>query len=119
MEYALTVGTDCVCVCVFVTPVFVTTGRNRWVEYAPAVGTDYDGSMVPAEWYGWLHYKADETPIQVSRVPDLYRGGGGGQRCWTGAMSCRKLSPRSYRKLSQHLTVTGRRDAPVCRPLLI
>ena len=62
---------------VFVTPVFVTTGRNRWVEYAPAVGTDYDGSMVPAEWYGWLHYKADETPIQVSEVPDLHRGGGG------------------------------------------
>ena len=42
------------------------SGRNRWVEYAPAVGTDYDGSMVPAEWYGWLHHKADETPDQVS-----------------------------------------------------
>ena len=40
------------------------------MEYAPAAGTDYDGSMVPAEWYGWLHHKADETPEQV-------RGGGG------------------------------------------
>ncbi|KAF0306968.1 putative NADH dehydrogenase [ubiquinone] 1 alpha subcomplex subunit 12 [Amphibalanus amphitrite] len=43
-------------------------GRNRWVEYAPAVGTDYDGSMVPAEWFGWLHYKTDETPIQKPPV---------------------------------------------------
>ncbi|XP_037081403.1 LOW QUALITY PROTEIN: probable NADH dehydrogenase [ubiquinone] 1 alpha subcomplex subunit 12, partial [Pollicipes pollicipes] len=37
-------------------------GRNRWVEYAPAVGTDYDGSMVPPEWFGWLHHKTDEPP---------------------------------------------------------
>merc|ERR1712198_559208 len=37
-------------------------GRNRWVEYVPAVGTDYDGSMVPAEWFGWLHNKVDEPP---------------------------------------------------------
>ncbi|KAI9561940.1 hypothetical protein GHT06_012903 [Daphnia sinensis] len=23
---------------------------------------DYDGSQVPAEWYGWLHYKTDLPP---------------------------------------------------------
>lgn len=23
---------------------------------------EYDGSQVPAEWYGWLHYKTDLTP---------------------------------------------------------
>ncbi|XP_050502112.1 probable NADH dehydrogenase [ubiquinone] 1 alpha subcomplex subunit 12 [Diabrotica virgifera virgifera] len=37
-------------------------GRNRWIEYAPYYGLDYDGSQVPAEWFGWLHYKTDLTP---------------------------------------------------------
>ncbi|XP_046400421.1 probable NADH dehydrogenase [ubiquinone] 1 alpha subcomplex subunit 12 [Ischnura elegans] len=37
-------------------------GRNRWVEYSEGVGMDYDGSQVPAEWYGWLHYKTDLPP---------------------------------------------------------
>ncbi|XP_018560966.1 probable NADH dehydrogenase [ubiquinone] 1 alpha subcomplex subunit 12 [Anoplophora glabripennis] len=37
-------------------------GRNRWVEYAPYYGLEYDGSQVPAEWFGWLHYKTDLTP---------------------------------------------------------
>lgn len=32
-------------------------GRNRWVEYSPHVNMDYDGSQIPAEWYGWMHYK--------------------------------------------------------------
>jgi len=32
-------------------------GRNRWIEFAPHVNMDYDGSMIPAEWYGWMHYK--------------------------------------------------------------
>lgn len=32
-------------------------GRNRWVEYATHYGMDYDGSQIPAEWYGWMHYK--------------------------------------------------------------
>ncbi|CAL4088208.1 unnamed protein product, partial [Meganyctiphanes norvegica] len=45
-------------------------GRNRWVEYAPAVGMDYEGSMVPAEWYGWLHYKVDEPP--TTKAPTDY-----------------------------------------------
>lgn len=32
-------------------------GRNRWVEYTDHVNMDYDGSQIPAEWYGWMHYK--------------------------------------------------------------
>jgi len=40
-------------------------GRNRWVEYADRVYLDYDGSQVPAEWFGWLHYKTDLPPHKV------------------------------------------------------
>ena len=29
---------------------------------------DYDASMVPAEWYGWLHYKTDKTPLEKAPV---------------------------------------------------
>lgn len=32
-------------------------GRNRWVEYAPHIHMAYDASQIPAEWYGWMHYK--------------------------------------------------------------
>lgn len=32
-------------------------GRNRWVEYAPHFNMEYDASQIPAEWYGWMHYK--------------------------------------------------------------
>merc|ERR1711974_428968 len=32
-------------------------GKNRWVIYNPNVGVEYDGSMIPAEWFGWMHYK--------------------------------------------------------------
>lgn len=32
-------------------------GRNRWVEYAPHFHMEYDGSQIPADWYGWMHYK--------------------------------------------------------------
>ncbi|XP_016944984.1 probable NADH dehydrogenase [ubiquinone] 1 alpha subcomplex subunit 12 [Drosophila suzukii] len=39
-------------------------GRNRWIEFAPHVNMDYDGSMIPAEWYGWMHYKTDLPPIR-------------------------------------------------------
>ncbi|CAK9806603.1 NADH dehydrogenase [ubiquinone] 1 alpha subcomplex subunit 12 [Anthophora quadrimaculata] len=35
---------------------------NRWVVYSEKVGMDYDGSQVPAEWFGWLHYKTDLPP---------------------------------------------------------
>uniref|UniRef100_A0A1B6M2N7 NADH dehydrogenase [ubiquinone] 1 alpha subcomplex subunit 12 n=1 Tax=Graphocephala atropunctata TaxID=36148 RepID=A0A1B6M2N7_9HEMI len=37
-------------------------GRNRWVNYADSVFLDYDGSQVPAEWFGWLHYRTDLPP---------------------------------------------------------
>ncbi|XP_050464799.1 probable NADH dehydrogenase [ubiquinone] 1 alpha subcomplex subunit 12 [Cataglyphis hispanica] len=37
-------------------------GRNRWVIYADKVGLNYDASQVPAEWFGWLHYKTDLPP---------------------------------------------------------
>ncbi|CAG9764354.1 unnamed protein product [Ceutorhynchus assimilis] len=37
-------------------------GRSRWVEYARNVFLDYDGSQVPASWFGWLHYKTDYIP---------------------------------------------------------
>ncbi|CAK9800551.1 Probable NADH dehydrogenase [ubiquinone] 1 alpha subcomplex subunit 12 [Anthophora plagiata] len=37
-------------------------GTNRWVIYSEKVGMDYDGSQVPAEWFGWLHYKTDLPP---------------------------------------------------------
>ncbi|CAG0901362.1 unnamed protein product [Darwinula stevensoni] len=47
---------------------FFFMGRSRWVEYPPNVGTDYDASMVPAEWYGWLHYKTDNLPTKVPPV---------------------------------------------------
>jgi len=43
-------------------------GRNRWVVYNPKHNVDYDGSMVPAEWFGWLHYKSDKTPIEQPPV---------------------------------------------------
>ncbi|XP_017785144.1 PREDICTED: probable NADH dehydrogenase [ubiquinone] 1 alpha subcomplex subunit 12 [Nicrophorus vespilloides] len=43
--------------------------RNRWVEYAPKYGMDYDGSQVPAEWYGWLHYKTDLLPMNDPSRP--------------------------------------------------
>lgn len=35
-------------------------GRNRWVEYAPHVHMAYDGSQIPAEWFGWMHYKVSK-----------------------------------------------------------
>ncbi|KAL1455006.1 hypothetical protein WDU94_009132 [Cyamophila willieti] len=37
-------------------------GRNRWVVYHEKFGLNYDGSLVPSEWYGWLHYKTDYLP---------------------------------------------------------
>lgn len=41
-------------------------GTSRWVEYAEYKNLDYDASQVPAEWYGWLHYRTDATPIEDS-----------------------------------------------------
>lgn len=37
--------------------------RNRWVEYAPHFHMEYDGSQIPADWFGWMHYKVGvESP---------------------------------------------------------
>ncbi|KAL0117475.1 hypothetical protein PUN28_010356 [Cardiocondyla obscurior] len=44
-------------------------GRNRWVIYADRVGLNYDGSQVPAEWFGWLHYKTDLPPYKDPSRP--------------------------------------------------
>ena len=41
------------------------SGRNRWVIYNPNVGVEYDGSMIPQEWFGWMHYKTDLPPTEV------------------------------------------------------
>ncbi|KAK1120234.1 hypothetical protein K0M31_012601 [Melipona bicolor] len=43
--------------------------RNRWVIYSEKVNLDYDGSQVPAEWYGWLHYKTDLIPTKDPSRP--------------------------------------------------
>ena len=41
-------------------------GRNRWVIYNEKHNHEYDGSMIPAEWFGWMHYKTDTPPTVVS-----------------------------------------------------
>ncbi|XP_003739900.1 probable NADH dehydrogenase [ubiquinone] 1 alpha subcomplex subunit 12 [Galendromus occidentalis] len=46
-------------------------GRDRWVEYADKVRLDYDGSQIPAEWYGWMHHKTDIPP--TLRPPPKYK----------------------------------------------
>ena len=43
-------------------------GRNRWIIYNAKHGVDYDASMVPAEWFGWLHYKTDKAPTEKAPV---------------------------------------------------
>ena len=45
--------------------IFDISGKNRWVIYNPNVGVEYDGSMIPAEWFGWMHYKTDTPPTEV------------------------------------------------------
>ncbi|XP_050728827.1 NADH dehydrogenase [ubiquinone] 1 alpha subcomplex subunit 12-like [Eriocheir sinensis] len=60
----------------------LTLGRNRWVIYNPSVGTDYDASMVPAEWFGWLHHKTDQPPTVVP--PTAYTWQSGHQENVTG-----------------------------------
>lgn len=38
-------------------------GRNRWVEYTDHKNLEYDASQIPAEWFGWMHYKVCATSI--------------------------------------------------------
>lgn len=35
--------------------------RSRWVEFVDHQHLEYDGSQVPPEWFGWLHYKVFAT----------------------------------------------------------
>ncbi|XP_076750988.1 NADH dehydrogenase (ubiquinone) B17.2 subunit [Xylocopa sonorina] len=42
---------------------------NRWVIYSDRYGMDYDGSQVPPEWFGWLHYKTDLPPHKDPNRP--------------------------------------------------
>ncbi|XP_035774991.1 probable NADH dehydrogenase [ubiquinone] 1 alpha subcomplex subunit 12 [Anopheles albimanus] len=44
-------------------------GRNRWVEYAPHFNLEYDGSQIPADWFGWMHYKTDLPPNRDGNRP--------------------------------------------------
>jgi len=48
-------------------------GRNRWIEFAPHVNMDYDGSMIPAEWYGWMHYKVGPVHRCLNYNRDLVK----------------------------------------------
>merc|ERR1711860_372743 len=47
-------------------------GRSRWVEFTDAVGHDYDGSQIPAEWRLWLAYTREETPVEKPPVDNLW-----------------------------------------------
>ncbi|KAI0219865.1 NADH dehydrogenase [ubiquinone] 1 alpha subcomplex subunit 12 [Lamellibrachia satsuma] len=49
-------------------------GRSRWVQYSDAVGMDYDGSQIPAEWHRWLHYISDDPPTLVPPVKRSWMG---------------------------------------------
>ena len=44
----------------------ITSGRDRWVVYNKNTGVEYDGSMIPGEWFGWMHHKTDIPPTVVS-----------------------------------------------------
>ena len=43
-------------------------GKNRWVIYNEKHNVEYDGSMIPAEWFGWMHYKTDTPPTVVRKT---------------------------------------------------
>mmetsp|Transcript_71535 Transcript_71535/g.168546 ORF Transcript_71535/g.168546 Transcript_71535/m.168546 type:complete len:107 (+) Transcript_71535:37-357(+) len=43
--------------------------RSRWVEYADP--KNYDPTMVPAEWHGWLHRSTDLPGHQVQHKASL------------------------------------------------
>eukprot|EP00294_Goniomonas_avonlea_P014861 CAMPEP_0114559968 /NCGR_PEP_ID=MMETSP0114-20121206/11203_1 /TAXON_ID=31324 /ORGANISM="Goniomonas sp, Strain m" /LENGTH=150 /DNA_ID=CAMNT_0001745471 /DNA_START=18 /DNA_END=470 /DNA_ORIENTATION=+ len=43
--------------------------RARWVDYADT--QQFDPTMVPPEWHGWLHRITDKTPDQLGK-PEKY-----------------------------------------------
>jgi len=42
--------------------------NDRWVIYNEKHTYDYDGSMIPAEWFGWMHHKTDVPPTEKPPV---------------------------------------------------
>lgn len=38
-------------------------GQHRWVEYKDI--HNFDASMIPPEWHGWMHHTFDETPTEM------------------------------------------------------
>jgi len=38
-------------------------GQHRWVEYKDI--HNFDASMIPPEWHGWMHHTFDETPTDM------------------------------------------------------
>ncbi len=40
-------------------------GKRRWVTYSK----QSEASLVPPEWYGWLHYTVDVPPTEESYAP--------------------------------------------------
>ncbi|XP_014676604.1 PREDICTED: NADH dehydrogenase [ubiquinone] 1 alpha subcomplex subunit 12-like isoform X1 [Priapulus caudatus] len=43
-------------------------GRNRWIQYAPQYGMDYDGSQIPSDWHRWMHNIGDTPPTAAPLV---------------------------------------------------
>ena len=41
-------------------------GQHRWVEYSNI--HNYDASMIPPEWHGWMHHVYDETPEEQTKL---------------------------------------------------
>eukprot|EP00341_Mesodinium_pulex_P010219 CAMPEP_0116903566 /NCGR_PEP_ID=MMETSP0467-20121206/10823_1 /TAXON_ID=283647 /ORGANISM="Mesodinium pulex, Strain SPMC105" /LENGTH=185 /DNA_ID=CAMNT_0004577891 /DNA_START=31 /DNA_END=585 /DNA_ORIENTATION=+ len=42
-------------------------GQHRWVEYADI--HNFDATMIPPEWHGWMHHMYDETPLEGPKNP--------------------------------------------------
>ncbi|XP_065559104.1 probable NADH dehydrogenase [ubiquinone] 1 alpha subcomplex subunit 12 [Artemia franciscana] len=62
--------------------------RSRWVQYNEDVGLNYDGSQIPAEWYGWMHYKTDipptvRPPVNYKWMADHTENYSGTDKAWT------------------------------------
>lgn len=40
------------------------------IKFLLYIGFNYDGSQVPAEWFGWLHHKTDYKPFEDPSRPN-------------------------------------------------
>ena len=45
-------------------------GQHRWIEYSNI--HNYDASMIPPEWHGWMHHVYDEVPSDY-KTPEFYK----------------------------------------------